>query len=268
MTNRDEIPTRSRQVDTRRARSFGAEATAYADHRPDYPRTAVEWILAVGQRQPKHVLDLAAGTGKLTGVLLTMAQQLPGLRITAVEPDPAMRAELVSRYPEVTALDGTAEQIPLDDAAVDAVLVGQAFHWFDVPAALAEIARVLRSGGILGALWNTDHKQTEWLVELGNLMSIRATSTEAELTWEGEPDLAAHPEFVDIAQTTFDHTYRRTAESLIATIATFSPLLVLPEHERRITLGKGLDYLRGRPETASGEFDLPLQSLTIRARRR
>src|SRR6266540_3981357 len=123
----------------RRAGSFGMQAAAYAEHRPDYPADGIRWALAGATQVPRHALDLAAGTGKLTEGLLAL-----GLEVTAVEPDKDMRAELARRLPGVLTLDGTAERIPLADSSVDAVLVGHAFHWFDKVAALTEIARVLR----------------------------------------------------------------------------------------------------------------------------
>src|SRR4051794_24136233 len=119
-----------------RARSFGSQASDYAEHRPDYPVDGIRWALAGAAGEPRAVLDLAAGTGKLTAGLIAL-----GLAVTAVEPDAGMLAELSRRIPGVPVLEGTAERIPLPDSSVDAVLVGQAFHWFDVPKALTEIAR-------------------------------------------------------------------------------------------------------------------------------
>ena len=106
----------------------------------------------------RRVLDLAAGTGKLTRLLVAT-----GADVVAVEPDPAMRVALPD------ALEGSAEAIPLPDASVDVVTVGQAFHWFDAPAALAEIARVLRPGGGLGLVWNERDESVPWVAELGRI---------------------------------------------------------------------------------------------------
>src|SRR5436305_7874146 len=134
----------------RRASSFGAQAADYDEHRPDYPLAALEWSLApVGSAGPR-VLDLGAGTGKLTGGLLALGL----LDVLAVEPDAEMLGELTRRFPEVDARPGSAEDIPLPDDSVDAVLAGQAMHWFDLARALPEITRVLRPGGVLAGLWN------------------------------------------------------------------------------------------------------------------
>ncbi|MEO5900927.1 MAG: class I SAM-dependent methyltransferase [Ilumatobacteraceae bacterium] len=136
------------------ARSFDATAAAYELGRPGYPAAAIEWWVRQGAFPfGGTVLDLAAGTGKLTRSLVAR-----GCDVVAVEPLANMRAELAAVLPGMRTLDGTAEQVPLPDGCVDAVFVGQAFHWFDQPVALAEIHRVLRPGGGsgLGLIWNDD----------------------------------------------------------------------------------------------------------------
>jgi SAM-dependent methyltransferase len=130
--------------EARLAQSFGAAAAEYERVRPDWPPAAVDRAAALlGLTRDAEVVDLAAGTGKLTRLLGERFN-----RIVAVEPDERMRALLDG------AVAGTAERIPLQDASADAVFVGDAFHWFDAPAALAEIARVLRPRGGLVLLWN------------------------------------------------------------------------------------------------------------------
>ncbi len=124
------------------ANSFGVAASVYERARPDYPEAAVDWLLPSGS---PRVLDLGAGTGKLTRMIAA-----GGAEVTAVDPSAGMLERLRRALPDVPALTGTAEQIPLDDGAVDAVLVGQAWHWVDVSRASAEVARVLRPGGRLG----------------------------------------------------------------------------------------------------------------------
>jgi SAM-dependent methyltransferase len=131
-----------------RARSFGSAAAAYAAYRPDYPAAAID---AAVPASAGAVLDLGAGTGKLTAGLIR-----PGRTVHAVEPDPDMLAQLTSHLPAVDARLGRAERIPLPDGAVDVVTVGQALHWFDLDVALPEIRRVLRPGGRLAMFWNTD----------------------------------------------------------------------------------------------------------------
>jgi SAM-dependent methyltransferase len=129
---------------------FSAAAEVYERARPGYPDDAVAWVAErLGIGPGRDVLDLAAGTGKLTRQLVPL-----GARIVAVEPIDAMRAELERAVPGVEALAGTAEAIPLADQSVDAVTCAQAFHWFRPDEAVREIRRVLRPGGGLALLWN------------------------------------------------------------------------------------------------------------------
>ena len=141
------------------ARSFGTDAELYHRMRPSYPAGAIDFVLA--GRAATHILDLGAGTGKLTESLIGRAEQ-----VTAVEPDPAMLAQLTAALPDVEALSGSAEQIPLPDSSVDAILVGQAFHWFPRPAADHELARVLKPGGVVGLLWNIPNREVEWVSKI------------------------------------------------------------------------------------------------------
>jgi SAM-dependent methyltransferase len=133
-----------------RALSFGRGAVEYERVRPEYSQEALDLVTArLGLEPEAEVLDLAAGTGKLTRALVERFA-----RVTAVEPDPGMRAVLSQVTDCYLVLEGRAEAIPLPDGAVDAVFVGQAFHWFSTPEAVAEMARVLRPGGGLVMIWN------------------------------------------------------------------------------------------------------------------
>ncbi len=146
----------------RRAASFSAVADAYERGRPEYPEEAARWITG---EPPLDVVDLAAGTGKLTRVLVRL-----GHRVTAVEPLPEMLAQLLEAVPGVRAVEGRAEAMPLPDASADAVVAAQAYHWFDPPAALPEIARVLRPGGRLGIVWNLRDESVDWVARLSELI--------------------------------------------------------------------------------------------------
>ncbi|MFC9473455.1 class I SAM-dependent methyltransferase [Nocardia sp. NPDC056952] len=247
----DEVQRRKR-----RAGSFGAQAAVYAEHRPDYPEAGIRWALeAVAERDGVVVLDLGAGTGKLTGGLLAA-----GVEVIAVEPDEAMRAELVRLYPGVTALSGTAEAIPLADGSVDAVLAGQAFHWFDQALAFPEIARVLRAEGVFAAIWNNDDNKVDWVAGLRDVSRSSASFPPSS----SDDALPAHPLFAPFEYAEFAHSQRRTAESLTASIGTNSHTVVISAQERAEVLGRILDYLRATPETADGEFDFPLRTEVIR----
>ncbi len=254
----------------RHGSSFGAAASAYAEHRPDYAEAAVRWALEpVGDRQPVRVVDLGAGTGKLTATLVRL-----GAIVTAVEPDLQMLAELRRAMPEVRSVPGIAEEMPLPDASVDAVLAGQAMHWFDMSRAMPEIARVLRPGGVLAGLWNVDDDRVGWVADLAEMSKRRASIT--LLRWR---DGAARSRqqrlleagsglFAAAEEGEFGHGQARTADSLLATIATHSHLLVMDEAERARLLAQVHDFLRTRPETADGEFTLPMVTVALRAQRR
>ncbi|GLZ40359.1 class I SAM-dependent methyltransferase [Actinokineospora sp. NBRC 105648] len=239
----------------RRASSFGSNAAAYARHRPGYAEEAVEWVVGESTR----VLDLAAGTGRLTETLLAF-----GLEVTAVEPDDAMRAELSRLLPDVAALKGTAEQIPFPDGSFDAVLAGQAFHWFDNPAALGEIVRVLRPGGVFGALWNYDDTSVPWVAELGELSKTSVGQLRSDIQ-DHEP---RHPGLTEPERATFRHVQRRTVESMLATLGTHSQLIVVDEAERAKVFDRIRTFLWSRPETSQGDFDRPLITEVARAFKR
>jgi SAM-dependent methyltransferase len=241
----------------RRASSFGAHAAAYAEERPGYPVAAIRWCLEpVAGRSSLRVLDLAAGTGKLTEALVAEGVG----EVVAVEPDPGMLAELRRRVPGVRSMTGTAEHIPLPDGSVDAVLAGQAMHWFDFDRAFPEIWRVLAAGGVLGGLWNDDDVRVPWVAGFKEACRSDASFANGWLP----TDLVPSPQFPSWELTEFSHAQRRTAESLTATTGTHSHILVLDEAERIQALDRVLDYLRSRPETAEGEFDLPLVTTVVR----
>ena len=242
----------------RRASSFGDQADAYDRHRPDYPREAVEWAAAGAGRPVREVLDLAAGTGKLTRGLIDL-----GFSATAVEPDPGMRAELSRRLPAVPVLAGKAEDIPLPDESVDAVFIGQALHWFDHGPAFAEIRRVLRPGGVVAPLWNHDDASVAWVAEFSRLVRTNVSGGFSD----GSETLTADG-FDRFEHRQFRHEHWRTIDSLLATIATHSQMLVANPAEREEILGQARRYLEAQPETSADGFGYPLLTTLFRGRRR
>jgi SAM-dependent methyltransferase len=203
----------------KRRTAFGSEAEAYAYGRPSYPLEAVQWALP-GAAQT--VLDLGAGTGKLTQRLLEL-----GLDVIAVEPLDQMRA-LIPRAAQ--SLAGTAEAIPVDDGSVDAVLVGQAYHWFDADRALPEIARVLRPGGTLGMLWNMDDDRVPWVARLCDLTASEARASavvaDPRPPYDGRMDLATPVHAV------FGHVEDYDVDRLTAMIASRSQTILMPADQR------------------------------------
>jgi SAM-dependent methyltransferase len=247
--------------------SFGAAASAYAEHRPDYAAAAVAWALE--QAPGPRVLDLGAGTGKLTAGLVAR-----GADTTAVEPDAAMLDALRHALPAVRGLAGSAEAIPLPDASVDAVVAGNALHWFDMDSSGPEIARVLAPGGTLAGLWNVLDDSVDWVAALVSVTGSQAIGPrDTPASWRTEtaamhlPTRAAAARFGSPEQRGFPHGQRRTADSLVATLATRAGMLVMPEDEREAELGRIRTFLASRPETAHGEFTLPMLTCVLRVRR-
>jgi SAM-dependent methyltransferase len=148
------------------ALSFGAVAEAYDRARPSYPVDAVTWL--VGQ-QKSSVVELGAGTGKLTELLVAA-----GHDVVATDPSPEMLVRLRARVPGARAAVASAEHIPVASCSADVVVCAQAFHWFDHEVAMPEIARVLRPGGVLALVWNARDERIPWVRKLGTLLSQRS----------------------------------------------------------------------------------------------
>jgi SAM-dependent methyltransferase len=243
-------------------------AATYAEHRPDYPVDAVRWCVAPAGRDvgALRALDLGAGTGILTALLAEL-----GADVTAVEPDPSMLGELRRQLPSARALPGSAEQIPLPDASVDAVLCGQAMHWFDLSRALPEIARVLVPGGVLGALWNSDDDRVPWVAGLQDAAEGAASPSLSRRRSEAisfGPEQFGLPLFTPTERAEFANSQLLTADTLVEVIGTHSQFLVMAAEERARVLAKIRSYLAAQPETAEGQFELPMVTSVIRAVRR
>ncbi|MGH8826042.1 MAG: class I SAM-dependent methyltransferase [Jiangellaceae bacterium] len=200
-----------------RALSFGGVADLYERARPGYPDDAVAWMTG---GTPIRVLDLGAGTGKLTRSLAEA-----GHDVVAVEPSQAMLAQLQATLPRVEAFPGSAESIPLPDASVDVVTVAQAFHWFDQAAALPEIARVIRPGGHLSLIWNLRDGSVPWVDELWSVMSPEENMQQAIAA------LSSGTLFDAPITAMFTHEQQLNRDSLVALVRSRSYVALLPEDE-------------------------------------
>jgi SAM-dependent methyltransferase len=211
--------------DKRLALSFGRVAELYDRVRPDYSQASLDRAQeALELDADAIVIDLAAGTGRLTHEL---AKRFAS--VIAVEPDDAMRSLIT----EGRAVAGTAEAIPLADACADAVFVGEAFHWFDAPAAVAEIARVLRPHGGLALIsnqwWETDPSLPERALELLRAPFVRSGRAETVETW---PDAFRGSAFEPLRVETFGAELVVDADRLLEMYSTTSSLAALPRAER------------------------------------
>jgi SAM-dependent methyltransferase len=216
------------------ARGFATSVEEYERGRPGYPREAVRFLTERLRLGPgTTVLDLAAGTGKLTRELART-----GARVVAVEPLTAMREVLVARQPDVSALAGTAEEIPLPDGAVAAVTVGQAFHWFDGERALAEIHRVLRPAGRLGLIWNRRDDAQPLQARLTELVEPHRGSAPGHASRAWRRAFARTTLFTPLAERRFRHDHETDADGLAARVASISFVAALPPEERAHVLAQ------------------------------
>jgi SAM-dependent methyltransferase len=241
----------------------GRGAEDYEAGRPGYPRAAVELIgaeLGVGRAGPNAILDLAAGTGKLTRELGVL-----GAEVIAVEPVAAMRAQLQRAVPGVRVLNGTAEAIPLADGTVHAVIVAQAFHWFDVPVAAAEIARVVDPGGGLAIVRNEWDAQGPWAPALRDYIHDvwRDPSTHGR-DWRSELDATGM--FEPFAEDVVANDQRGDMESLLARVASMSYIAALPDDERARVLDGARELLVGRGLAPGAAVAIPTRTVIRWAR--
>ncbi len=207
---------------------FDRAAEEYERGRPGYPTAAIDLLAAELRLRPgSTAVDLAAGTGKLTrGLIRTGAQ------VIAVEPVPGMRAQLARAVPAAEVLAGTAEAIPLADDSADAVLVAQAFHWFDTPAAAREIHRVLRPGGGLGVIWNVWDESVGWVARMQELVGAYRGNTPQRGTSAWREQLLATELFTPFSDRTFANVVQAGIDVLLARTASISFIATLPETER------------------------------------
>ena len=204
-----------------RAASFGSVAQAYADHRPGYPDDAVAWLVGT---EPGRVLELGAGTGKLTTSVLAL-----GHDVVATDPSAEMLARVRTVAPRARRVVGTAEHIALPSGSVDVVVAGQAFHWFDQQRALPEIARVLRPGGVLALVWNTADQKVPWVKKVFNLIGL------------GDADVGRDPVegselFAASERKVVRHWQKFDRVSLLGFCSSQSRVSTLSETERRAIL--------------------------------
>ncbi|WP_319456442.1 MULTISPECIES: class I SAM-dependent methyltransferase [unclassified Mycobacterium] len=234
----------------RRSLSFGEEAAAYERGRPSYPPEAIDWLLPPGARD---VLDLGAGTGKLTIRLVER-----GLEVVAVDPIPEMLEVLSSSLPDTPALLGTAEEIPLPDDSVDSVLVAQAWHWFDPVRAVKEVTRVLRPGGRLGLVWNTRDERLGWVKDLGRIIGHENDPFSQKVSLP-EP-------FTDVERHQVEWTSYLTPQALIDLVASRSYCITSPTEVRTQTLDEVRELLATHPALVNMTgLALPYVTVSIRA---
>jgi len=225
---------------------FHREAEAYETSRPTYPPDAVAWLVEHVRIRPGAVaVDLAAGTGKLTRLLVPT-----GATVVAVEPVPGMQEVLRRLLPTVPAVSGTAEALPFRTASVDAVCVAQAFHWFDAERAFAELARVLRPGGRVGILWNARDRSVDWVDRVWAIMD----AVERHAPWRDHENgrdaaLDRRAGFGPLHTATFRQEHALTPEGVVDRIRGVSHVAALDPAEQAVVLDDVWRVLAEHPDT-------------------
>jgi SAM-dependent methyltransferase len=236
-----------------RGLSFGPAADLYDAIRPTYPPEALRWALG---DPPRRVVDLGAGTGILTRVLLGI-----GYEVIPVEPDEAMRAKLAATTAGTNPLAGRAESVPVPDGCVDAIVAGQAYHWFDQDAAHREAARVLRPGGVFAPVWNVRDHDVPWV---RTLTSIAEDARDHDGgVFNGEIDHDFGPEFGPVERALFRHEVPMTADRLVMLVASRSYYITAtPQKQASIEAA-----VRGLAATLPDTFTMPYVTVAYRATR-
>lgn len=238
------------------AQGYATAGTAYERSRPTYPgavRELLEEELGVGPG--RTVLDLAAGTGKLSRLLTGT-----GARVVAVEPVPAMLAELVFAVPGAQAVAGTAEAIPIGGGVIDAVVVGTAFHWFRGRPALAEIHRVLRPAGGLALVWNNPDRSHPWVARVWEIVDEyrRGTPSNRDLRWREAFDAAP---FAPLRHGRYTHAHRLGIDDLLTRIESISFIAALESGQRCAAINRVRAVVDGEATLAQDRpFDLPYRT--------
>lgn len=233
---------------------FQRAADAYERGRPEYPAAAVEHLVGVLKiARGARIVELGAGTGKFTKALWAT-----GAELVAVEPVAAMRGKLAELLPSVRVVDGTAEAIPLPDGCVDAVVAAQAFHWFRGEEALAEIHRVLRSGGGLGLIWNARDESAGWVRELTRIIEPYEGSTPRYKSLDWMAAFRSGRLFSPLEKADFSHVQPIPTDAIEDRIASISFIAALPDSTRQAVLEQVRDLVRTEA-TARGlkQIDFP-----------
>jgi len=247
------------------AKGFAAGADAYERGRPEYSPEAVQRLtLELGIGPGTRVLDLAAGTGKLTRQLAPT-----GADLVAVEPIAEMRAKLEASLPTIEALEGTAERIPLPNHSVDAVVVGQAFHWFDSVRAVSEIRRVLRPGGGVGLIWQVRDASRPWTARLDEIIDRADDGHPRYRTGAWREGFDRMALFEPLQEATFETVQRGSPETIVDRVGSISYVAAMTTERRRVVLDQVRELLATDAETRGEEFvELPYAANIYWARAR
>jgi SAM-dependent methyltransferase len=228
------------------ADGYAAKAEHYTRGRPDYPDDILGWLRgSLDLGAGKVAVDLGAGTGKFTAYL-----RQTGARVIAVEPVAEMRQKLSSLLPDVEALEGTAQAIPLPDASVDALTCATAFHWFATEATMREIHRVLKPGGKLGLIWNVRDESVAWVREVARIVNAHEGDVprQASGAWKR---VFPFDGFGPLQEVRFPHGHTGSPEDVIVNrMRTISFIAALPDEEEAKVAAKVRALIAAEPSLA------------------
>jgi SAM-dependent methyltransferase len=234
---------------------FG-DATDYEAGRPDYPAAAIAQLMNVLKVDSESsLLDLGAGTGKFTSRLVGF-----GAKLIAVDPVAGMRKVFAEKFPAIPVLEGTAESIPLPDGSVDAVVVAQAFHWFDGKRALPEIARVLKPGGGLGLVWNARDESIPWIAALTKIIAPYEAGSPRYHTGEWRIAFEENSPFTPLQTRTFSHRHVGDEDMILKRILSISFIAALPPSAKADVAEKVRAVVRTVPPLAGAQYEMPYRT--------
>jgi len=226
------------------AAGFSAAADVYERARPSYPAEAIDWLARrVDLREGRTVVDVGAGTGKLTRLLVPT-----GARVIAVEPLPAMLERLVEAAPGAEAMRGTAEQLPLPDRSADVITVAQAMHWFDQARALPQFRRVLRPGGSVALVWNSRDREDPLQAELGRVLEPARSKAPAQVDNAWREPFERSPLFGPFEVFRLPYAQFFTVEDLCDRVSSTSFVAAMEPEEREQLLGSVRALVDAVPE--------------------
>jgi len=242
------------KIDPTASKGFGSQTDAYEKGRPDYPPDAVNFLIsALGIASGSKIIDLGAGTGKFTRLLLPT-----GAEMIAIEPVEGMRDKFSSLLPSVKIHPGSAEAIPVAEGFVDAVVVAQAFHWFDGRPALKEIHRVLKPGGKLGLLWNVRDESFDWMAQLTRIIDAHEIGAPRYRTSEWKKAFDRTLLFTPLEKRTFKHNQRSGIGIILERVRSISFIATLDDEVRENVLDQVRELLKTHPQTREkDEIEFP-----------
>jgi ubiquinone/menaquinone biosynthesis C-methylase UbiE len=236
---------------------FDRAFDSYERGRPEYPQEAIEFLVNNLQiNKSSMVVDLGAGTGKFTKFLLPFSNH-----VVAVEPVEGMRVKFTSLYPDLKILNGSAEKLPLDDQSVDAVIVAQAFHWFDGPKALQEIHRVLKQKGKLGLIWNARDESLKWVSEMTRIIDPHEGGAPRYKSMNWKRAFDSTTLFSKLNLQHFKYVQVGDVETIVDRVGSISFISALSKEEKSKVLNQVRDLVTTHLETKdSSEICLPYRT--------